>query len=443
MTVIDLAGVRLVAGESVISRSLDLRLMPGERVAIIGPSGVGKSTLARAMVGAEPAGVTLEARRRTLTDVDLAALPDSGRRALRRERVDFVGQDPAAHLLPTVMLRHLVTADARPALAELDLGHLPGDRYAWELSGGEQRRLALALGLRSDVELVVLDEPTGGLDAQRRSAVLAWIDQKIGTSALVLLTHDREAAVALGCRMLQLDDGHLIEPAAQHDSAPFDRRPIGAPALTARDLAVAPAPAAEVIVRGDLEVCAGEIVALVGDSGAGKSTLARAICGLADLRAGSLALHGAPLHPRLRRRSVAQRRSLRWVPQDAVDALNPTIPVGVAIGRSLPRRGRAAEVQRRLAEVGLSAEDGEKTPPRLSGGQRHRAVLAKALATDPSVLVCDEITSALDDVTRERILDALVDRARSGTAVLLLTHDPAIATRCDRVLTVDPGHIIT
>lgn len=446
---LDLAGLTVRAGGRTLLRDATLRLAPGERLALRGPSGAGKTTLALAALGALPGGTTATAVRHRLAGRELPA-SDAARRALRRGVVAFVPQDPAASAPATRRLGRVLDAAAprerhAALLAEVGLQGLDlRRRYLWELSGGQQRRLALALALAGEPRLLVLDEPTAGLDAVTAAAVCATITAQLdrtGAAALVI-THDAATASHLASRSLLLVDGQLREspepaPATAPPAPPLQS---GAARLAVHGLTAAPGPGAGPVVR---EACftvpAGRLTALVGASGSGKTTLLRAIAGLAEVRAGHVVVDGQALAPALARRSRIERRLVQWVPQDGIGALNPDVPVGRAIAQVAGTRARAEEI---AAELGLDAALLRRRPSGLSGGQRQRVLLARCLAADPAVLLCDEVTSALDAASRDRVLQVLRDRATAGMAVVLASHDEAgVVAHCEAVLHVSGGAV--
>ena len=407
-----------------ILHDVSLALGAGERVALSGPSGAGKTTLALAALGAGPRA-TAESHR--LFGVELHGLSDRRRRVLRRGRVSFVGQDPAVSLPPTVRIGRLVDrARVHPdLLSELGLSQLPGlrRRHVWELSGGQQRRLALALAVSGDPELIVLDEPTAGLDPTTRDEVIDTIDRLCADRAMLLITHDR-AVTGLAQQTVTVVDGR-IEPSGEVAVGPRDPVHGEGPGLVIRGLTAAPVPDQDPVVAGlAMTVPSGGLTALVGPSGAGKSTIVRAVMGLASVRAGEVRVGDRTLARSWRLRTRAERRLVQWVPQDSAGALNPEVPVGVTIRRAGPG---AAEL---VAELGLPADCLGRRPAELSGGQRQRILLARALAVRPQVLLCDEVTSALDTASRQIVLDALIRRARHGMAILLVTHDEEVVAAC-------------
>ncbi|NGO06997.1 ATP-binding cassette domain-containing protein [Streptomyces sp. HC44] len=224
--------------------------------------------------------------------------------------------------------------------------------------------------------------------------------------------------------------------------------PRPSPALSARGLLLTTPDGAVLLEDGDLDLPAGSTTAVIGTSGVGKTTLLHALVGRRPAVAGTLLLHGTPLPAATRHRGRDQLRAVQLAGQSAVDELNPAQRVGRAVARpltvlhGLDRAAALTEAQAVLAAVGLPPGIAARRPHTLSGGQRQRAVLARALAARPDVLLLDEPTASLDPDTARSVLD-LLDRVReTGTAILAVTHDPAVAARADDVLALRDGRLL-
>ena len=454
------------AGPAVLAE-VDLELAPGEIVALTGASGSGKSTLLRSLAGRIAPGLQRTAGSVTVLGLDPFALDPVALRRLRRHDVAFSGQDPMRTLQPHHRVRTILgelappRAARDPRLEVLELVGMPDpaamlDRRTWELSGGQVRRVALARALIRRPRLLLLDEPTAGLDplaARTLLAILPRLAAEHGVTVL-LATHAHAHAHAVADRVLALDGGRLTAPAAAPRVprlAPHDR-PAPAPALLdARDVRVRVGRrrrSVEVVVGVSLSVRAGDVVAVVGASGSGKTSLLRHLAGLAE-GSGAVTLDGRPLAARVRERSRAQRRAVQYVPQDPLGALNPSRTVADALVRPLRRGGgidgaaARCAAARLLADVELDEALLERRPAALSGGQRQRVSLARALAWEPRILLCDEITSALDGPTGDAVLDLLrrIGRRRA-LGVVLVTHDHAQAQRyADHAIMLADGRV--
>jgi len=483
------------AGLPILDR-VSLDIGPGERVGVVGESGAGKTTLALALVGAVRPGLRVVGGAVLVDGLDALSLRGRALRDLRRHVVSYLHQDPSSALTPTMRVRgQIAELSADRSLtaigARLTALGLPGDRrfsrrYPHQLSGGQQQRLALARATAGAPKVLILDEPTTGLDPAARRRALEAIDalaRERGLS-LVMVTHDLPAAAALCDRVAVLRGGTLVEQGPVTDvlenpTAPYTRELVRAfpripdvlPAARVEaesDTALSasrPVPVVRVqglaashrdgrrrrtVVSGiSFEAGPGECVALLGLSGSGKSTIARCVAGLHRPDVGTVELDGHLVAPDVRDRAVDERRRIQMVAQHSTGSFNPARTIGDALARPLRLlHGMDGEQAHQrtislLDAVGLAARLAERRPGELSGGQCQRAAIARALAAEPSVLICDEMTSNLDAKVQADILDLVADlRADLRIAVLLITHDLGVLARAaDRVLILEDGRL--
>jgi peptide/nickel transport system ATP-binding protein len=458
LTVADAAG-------RILLDAAGLELPAGRVTALVGRSGSGKTTLACALLGHLGPGL-----RRVAGAVDVLGhdpFTRDGRRAIRGRITGYVPQDPTAALDPRrTVLAQLRTADriARPARAprsdraeriaravadaalEPELLH----RRPGQLSGGQAQRALLAWSLLIRPSLIVLDEPTSGLDPDTAHRVGATFAALPWHPAVLLVSHDRDLVGRLADHVVEMDAGALRPGRSDSDPAPERPAargpgPLRAGAVLRVEGLTVRRGGSRVLDAVDMAVAEGELVAVRGASGSGKTTLARALCGLTEPDAGTVRWRGTRLPGSAAARVRAGAALLAYVGQDPRAALNPRETVRRTLARAraaADRNGRGGgDLPELLARFGLSAELLDRTPDRLSGGQRHRLVLARAVASAPAVLVCDETTAALDPAAEQHVLDALDLVRAGGVPVLFVTHRAAVAARADRTLTLDHGRL--
>ncbi|MCZ1005520.1 ABC transporter ATP-binding protein [Streptomyces lydicus] len=457
--------IRLTNGATLLD-TISLSLQAGKIAALTGPSGSGKTTLLRALIGDLPQGAEVTSGAVRTLGQDVFTLTPDALRTLRRHHVAYVGQDPGSALNPRMTAAQLVTevaSDPAPdavaalmrecRLPDALAHHRPG-----ALSGGQQRRLALARALSRKPKILLLDEPTAGLDTALRDEIVDLLRH---------LAADRGITVILACHDPHVVDAcadtvtTLTSPTAAHRPAAL-RKPIASRAqaagtaagdgLRATDLHVAfthRGHTHQALNSVHFHAPVGSATGITGPSGSGKTTLLRALAGLQTPDAGTLSWHGRPLPSHVRRRNRAQQKSIQLVPQNPLGALNPTRTVGASLTRPLQLHRIAAKpqmparVRELLDDVGLPADFADRYPHELSGGQRQRASIARALATEPDLLLCDEVTSALDPSTAGAILDLLTRlRTERGLTLVLVSHElDLITTYTDSVHVLDQGRI--
>ena len=486
-------------------RAVSFTVGRGRIVGVVGESGSGKSVSSYAVMRILDRAGRVVAGRVRFSGVDLLGLPDPAMAAMRGREIAMVFQNPRAALNPTrrigrqiadVLASHAQATGAAAEARAVELLRIvriadPERRaraYPFELSGGMCQRVGIALALACSPRLLIADEPTTGLDVTTQKAVMElMVEQARARSmATVLITHDLGLAAAYCDDLVIMQDGEVVEqntaaavfanpqhpytdrliratprpgatlrdllPHGTPPPPPAPPPPSGGPLLEVRDLHVR-FPGGITAVDGvSFDVRRGESVGLVGESGSGKSTTAAAITRLLDPASGSILLDGRDLAaiPARRFATDRDRAALQLVFQDATDSLNPRHTAARAIADPLLRlagktaREARADAERLAGEVGLPAPLLDRFPHQLSGGQKARVGIARAIALRPRLLILDEPTAALDVSVQAVVLNLLADlRARLGMAYLFVSHDlHVVRLMCDRVLVMQAGRVV-
>lgn len=484
-----------------IIKGVNLDIAPSEIVALIGESGSGKTTIALSLMGHARRGCAINGGEIRLEGRDIVAMSESARARLRGAEVAYIPQSAAAAFNPALRLIdqvvevariHKLMSDAEARRKAVELFRalaLPdpeniGRRYPHQVSGGQLQRLSAAMALIGGPKLVIFDEPTTALDVTTQIEVLRAFKSvmKAGGMAGVYVSHDLAVVAQIADRIVVLRGGKVQEIGAvrqilEAPTHPYTRELLAA-FEPARRFATAKSPEeqkkptalleVENLVAGygnidrsgmpsivalksvSLKVEPGRNLGIIGESGCGKSTLARTIAGILPPASGHIVFDGAQLAPDARHRSREELRKLQIVFQSADTALNPARSIGDILGRPLTfyhgMRGRVREarIDELLGLVHLPKAVKHRHPAELSGGQKQRINLARALAAEPKLILCDEITSALDTVVAAAIL-ALLDELQKQLSLsyVFISHDlSTVRAICDEVAVMYGGEKI-
>ena len=493
--ILDIRGMRVAvrtdSGEGpVLVDDVSLQLRRGEVIGLIGESGAGKSTIGLASMGYTRRDCHIVGGNIVFGDTDLRAISADERRALRGPRIAYIAQSAAASFNPahTLMeqvceasIRHGImgAAEARAAAVtlfkELDLPSPDtiGGRYPHQVSGGQLQRVMAAMAMVAKPDILIFDEPTTALDVTTQVECLAAFRKLIrehGTAALYI-THDLAVVAQIADRIMVLKRGKMVEfgdsrqilqaPKEEYTRRLVTERVAGHKFIEANGAAEVPILAIDrvsadypgkprIIEDVSLEVRRGDTRAVVGESGSGKSTLARVVMGLLPRSAGDVRFNGVSLPPRLKDRTRDQLRRVQMIYQMPDVALNPQHTLLDTIGRPVAfyfNRSRD-EVRTRVLELLRQMDLPESYITRktseLSGGQKQRVSIARALAAEPDLIICDEVTSALDQLVGEEILRLLKKLQDDlGVAYLFITHDLGTVKRiANRVAVMLKGRIV-
>lgn len=496
LVVVDKLTVR--AGNATLVDALSFTIRPGEVLALIGESGSGKTTTALALMGHARRGCEISGGTVRIGDQDVLKLGASQLRALHGRTVSYIAQsasasfDPSRTILDQVveptrihgtLPRAQAEAKAVQLFRELALPNPEtiGQRYPHQVSGGQLQRLMAAMALITDPELVILDEPTTALDVTTQIEVLRAFRRVVRErrATAVYVSHDLAVVAQMADHILVLRDGCMRElnrtesllAAPQSD---YTRSLLAAARPAVRE-AVRPGRQSEMLlqVRGlsagygetdhngqpstlilqdvDLFIRKGQAIGVIGESGSGKTTLARVIAGLLAPCAGTMEFGVRELRPMLSGRDKEELRRIQIVFQSADTALNPSHTIERILARPLKfyKGLKGAALQARIHElldlVKLPHSVAQRLPGGLSGGQKQRVNLARALAAEPELILCDEVTSALDTVVGAAVLDLIADlRQKLGVSFLFISHDlHTVRAVCDEIVVMQNGRKLT
>jgi peptide/nickel transport system ATP-binding protein len=466
---------------------VDLTLKRGRVLGLIGESGAGKSTIGLSAMSYGRGGVRLTGGTIHLNGREIRLADAKALRALRGREVTYVSQSAAASFNPAKQIMEQVIetcvshglatkaeAEKRAVALFRKLG-LPnpetiGARYPHQVSGGQLQRCMTAMALCPKPDLVVFDEPTTALDVTTQIDVLAAIKEAIRDTqvAALYITHDLAVVAQVADDIMVLRHGRMVElgetgqiihrPMQDYTKAlvsvrslDHSEKPPAQPVLSVQNFTARyRGTNFDVLKNVSVDLPAGQTLAVVGESGSGKSTLARAITGLLPPTAGRITFAGRTLSANLAGRTKDDLREIQMIYQMADTAMNPRQTVGTIIGRplefyfGLKGAARDKRVQDLLDQIEMGKGFADRYPAELSGGQKQRVCIARALAANPKLIICDEVTSALDPLVADGILKLLLNlQAEAGVAYLFITHDLAtVKAIADKIAVMFKGAVV-
>ena len=492
--------VRDDGSELPIVKGVDFKVRRGEVVALIGESGSGKTTISLSALGYCKPGLKFAGGEALLLGQDVTSMTTEELRPVRGERVAYLAQSAAATFNPSILINEQVTeapvlhasktqaeADAK-ALSLYHALELPdpetiGARYPHQVSGGQLQRLMAAMALCGEPDLLVLDEPTTALDVTTQIEVLKAFKKVIKEegAAAIYVTHDLAVVAQVADHIVVLYNGEIkeagpVETIINKSEHPYTKRLMGAirplpkaglgeantdahlsevPVLEARNIdagygkKIDGIPESMILKDVSVSIERGKTVGIIGESGSGKSTFARVLAGLLPPVTGNVKLNGKELAPDLRDRTRDELRKVQFVYQMADTALNPRHRIKDILGRpvefyrDLKGDEKSQQVRALLEMVELPHQFAERYPHELSGGQKQRVSLARALAAGPEVVLCDEVTSALDTIVGANVIDLLKSlRRETGVSFVFISHDlSTVASFADHIVVMYDGMV--
>jgi len=492
--------IRDDGSELPIVKGANFKVRRGEVVALIGESGSGKTTISLSALGYCKPGLQFAGGEALLLGQDVTKMSTEELRPVRGEKVAYLAQSAAATFNPSILINEQVTeapilhgtkthAEANEkALALYHALELPdpnniGSRYPHQVSGGQLQRLMAAMALCGEPDLLVLDEPTTALDVTTQIEVLKAFKKVIKEegAAAIYVTHDLAVVAQVADHIVVLYNGEIkeagpVETIINKSEHPYTKRLMGAikplpkaglgeedtddhlrevPVLDAKNIdagygrKINGIPESMILKDVSVSIERGKTVGIIGESGSGKSTFARVLAGLLPPVNGNVLLDGKTLAPDLRNRTRDELRKVQFVYQMADTALNPRHRIRDILGRpvefyrDLKGGEKDSQIRNLLEMVELPAQFGDRYPHELSGGQKQRVSLARALAAGPEVVLCDEVTSALDTIVGANVIDLLKTlRRETGVSFVFISHDlSTVASFADHIVVMYDGQV--
>ena len=469
-----------------IINGVDITLKRGEILGLIGESGAGKSTLGLAAMGFARPGCKIVGGSIEFDGIDLLKLNHAELRNLHGSRIAYVAQSAAASFNPAHrLINQTIESSVSHGISDIETAkedaielyrdlQLPdpehiGQRYPHQVSGGQLQRVMTAMAMSSRPDLIIFDEPTTALDVTTQVEVLTamrTIVEKYNTAA-IYITHDLAVVAQMADAIKVLRYGETVEDAPTRQMMANPKETYTQSLWAVRSIEKPPQPAIDTVLEINhvhasygksvkvlnninIKVPRGQTLAVVGESGSGKSTTARVITGLLPPLEGNITFNGNDLPAALKNRSKKQLQSIQMIYQMADTAMNPRHTVRDIIGRplhfylGLTGQAQDQRIMQLLHLIELDESFLERYPSELSGGQKQRICIARALAAEPELIICDEVTSALDQIVQEGILKLLLRLQKElGITYIFITHDIAtVRAIADQVVVMYQGKVV-